>query len=152
LVCGVILDLQDVLDEVVAIWVLDEAGNLVDDHFSQLNLLSVESLLEASLHNAAALLVGANLNGPVAASSENELSVLSEKLATWFVGVGWHIRGSEAHEEGLHDVVSVVVGAEEEHLLLKLSDQDQELVVELLVVVCQVFDQCLHSAGAMLVD
>ena len=148
----VVLDLEDVLDEVVAIGVLDEASDLVDDHFGQLDLLGVKTLFEASLHHAAALLVGADINGPVAAGSEHEFGVLSEKLAAWLVSVRWHIRGSESHKEGLHNVVSVVVGAEEEDLLLKLGDEDQKLVVELLMVVCQVLDQSLHGTGAMLVD
>ena len=49
-------------------------------------------------------------------------------------------------------MVSVIVGAEEENLLLKLVDQSKKLVVELLVVVGKVLNKCLHSSGAVLID
>ena len=53
----VALQLQHVLHQVVAEWILDEEVNAADNHVGQGQLLSHETLLQTALHDTAAVLV-----------------------------------------------------------------------------------------------
>ena len=57
LIADLILQFQNVLDQVVAIGVLNQEVDAADDHVSEGKLLGSKTLLEAALHDATAVLV-----------------------------------------------------------------------------------------------
>ena len=79
------LELEDVLDKVVAEWALDEDVGIVDDLVCEGHLLRDEALLKAALHDAASMLVSADQDSLGHASIVDELSVLDTSLSAWSV-------------------------------------------------------------------
>lgn len=75
-VFGSIVQLDHILNQVVAVRVFDQSGHELDDVLSQVKFLLLSTLLKASLHHAAAMLVLANLKGVGHTSFENELGIL----------------------------------------------------------------------------
>ena len=69
------LELEDILDQVVAEGVLDQEVNPADDHVCQRQFLPLQALLQTALHHAAAVLVAADLVTVVHAGAINELCV-----------------------------------------------------------------------------
>ena len=71
-----VLELQHVLNKVVAVWVFNQILNVINNIVSQLKFLVPGALLEASLHNTASVFMLTNLDAVVHAGIENELCVL----------------------------------------------------------------------------
>ena len=107
----IVLNLQHVLDQVVAIRVFNQTCKSLNYYFSKSNFLGAETLLKASLHYAAALLVSSNLNRKGLASLEHEFCKLAVDLCTVDVRVLRKLRSSEKNEEILHHVVSITMCA-----------------------------------------
>ena len=129
-----VLELEDVLDQVVAVGVLDQVLNVVDDVVRELELLGSGALFEAPLHHTAAVLVLADLDAVLHASVEDELGVLAGELAAVQVLVGWAVGGFEDHEEGLDHVVAVHVHGQLNYALVEgVDDLGEGAVVDALV-------------------
>ena len=86
-----VLELEDILDQVVAVGVLDEVLDVVDDVVGELQLLGSGTLFEAPLHDTAAMLVLADLDAVLHAGVEDELGVLAGEVAAIQVLVGWAV-------------------------------------------------------------
>ena len=106
----VVLQLEHVLNEVVAIGVLDQVVDTADDNVGQGQLLHLEALLEAALHHTAAVFVGADLVTVGHAGTKDELCVGCICLGSWAVGLLGLLRSFEGQEEGLDDMVAIGVG------------------------------------------
>lgn len=70
-----IIKLDDVLHKIISIRVLNKTVHVFDDILGKTNLLIPGSLLQASLHNTAAMLVLSNGDDVVDASIKDELRV-----------------------------------------------------------------------------
>ena len=75
-----VLDLEDVLDEVIAEWVFNELMNVLNDGVCKLEFLCSCSMLKTSLHKAASMNVVCNLNSVLDASVKHKLSVLASEF------------------------------------------------------------------------
>mgnify|MGYP007004382666 CR=1 FL=1 len=82
LVSALVAKLEDVLDQVVAIWIFDEVVHLLYDVVGKLEFLVSCALFEASLHYATAMFVHADLHNVLHASLEYELCILRCYLAS----------------------------------------------------------------------
>ena len=78
IVSGLVVQLQDILDQIIAERVFYEQEKPLDDFVGQGQLLSSETLFQAALHNAASVLVSTNRVTVGNASIENELGVCCE--------------------------------------------------------------------------
>ena len=70
-----ILKLENVLNQVVSIWVFNEVWHVLNDVVCELQLLSLSTFFEASLHNTATVFVGADVYTLHHTRIEDELSV-----------------------------------------------------------------------------
>ena len=73
------------MHQVVAIGVFNEEVDAADDDIGKRKLLGCKSFFEAALHNAAAMLVRADLVAVGHAGSENELGVGCKSFSAWGV-------------------------------------------------------------------
>jgi hypothetical protein len=77
---GGLVEVDDVLDHVVAEGVLDESRSVLGDLANEPNLLVAVGMVDAALQDAAAVAVGADLDAVVTDSVEDELSVGGAEL------------------------------------------------------------------------
>ena len=94
-----ILKLDHVLYQIVAIGVLDQLVDVLDDVVGEVELLRSGALLEASLHDAAAVLVHADGHAVVNASSEDEVGIHARLMAAQVVLVLGPLRCLEDHQQ-----------------------------------------------------
>lgn len=87
IVSGYVVELENVLNKVVSIWVLDQVVNMLDNHISQGKFLSLPALLKAPLHHTAAMLVGAYFYAIADASIKYELCEVFKSLSAFNVGL-----------------------------------------------------------------
>jgi len=80
IISHIILELQHILDQVVAERILNEHVNTTDDDISEGELLGFEALLKASLHHATSVLIRANLIAVSHASVKDKLRVHGKVL------------------------------------------------------------------------
>lgn len=106
-----ILELDYILDQVVTVWVLNQLMNVIDDVVRQFQFLSTRSLLEASLHNTASMLVLSDWDTVVNAGLENEISVLTSLVTAKIVLVLWSLRCLEHHKKRLNHMVTVHINS-----------------------------------------
>lgn len=76
-----ILKFENILDQIVSIWIFDKIFDVFNDVVGELELLISGTFLEAPLHNTASMFVLANLDTIVHTSIENELGVLRGEIA-----------------------------------------------------------------------
>lgn len=107
-----ILKLDHVLDKVVAVGILDQLVDVVDDVVGEVEFLSSGTLLEAPLHDAAAVLVHSDWDAVVDASLEDEIGVFACLDAARDVFVLWSLAGPEDHQERLDHMVAVHVNCQ----------------------------------------
>ena len=112
------LQLEHVLHQVVSVRVLDQVAHLLDDLAGELDFLGGTALLQASLDDAAAVLLLADFDAVEDAGLENELRVLLVLFATFGVGVRRLFRSPERSQKRLDDVVSVGVNGQLNYSLL----------------------------------
>lgn len=93
-----VLELDDILNKVVAIRIFDQLVYIYNNIVSQLKFLLLGAFLEASLHHAAAVLVLSNRHTVVNARLENEVGVLARLLAANVVLILRPFRRLEHHE------------------------------------------------------
>lgn len=72
-----VFQLDDVLDQVVSVWILDELTDVFDDVVGEFELLRSGTLLKASLHHATSVFVLSDWDTVVDAGLEDEVSVLT---------------------------------------------------------------------------
>jgi len=84
-----ILKLDHVLYQIVAIGVLNQLVDVLDDVVGEVKLLRPRALLKASLHDTAAVLVHADGHAVFNASSEDEVGVHACLMAAQVVLVLW---------------------------------------------------------------
>lgn len=79
---GGFIEINDVLDNIVPKWILNQYARMLSDALDQPELLLARCVVDAALKHTAAVPVGANFNTlvPVADSIENELGVNSSEL------------------------------------------------------------------------
>lgn len=77
---GGFIEINDVLDNVVAKWILNQYARMLSDALDQPELLLARCVVDAALKHTAAVPVGTNFNTVVADSIENELGVSSSEL------------------------------------------------------------------------
>ena len=70
------------MNEVIAIGVFNQVFHMLDDEVCKLQLLRLSALLEASLHDTAAVLVHADFDTVLHASIKDKLGVLAGHLAS----------------------------------------------------------------------
>lgn len=144
-----VLELEDVLDQVVAIGVLDEVVDATDDHVSECQLLSDETLLKAALHDTTSMLIRANLITVGHAGTKDELRVCSIILSTCTVSLLWSIRCLESQKESLDHMVAIRVRGEVEDVLRHLGSDGQDLLMVAVWLAAENLDKCLNSARSM---
>lgn len=71
-----IIELQNVLNKVIPIGILNKSVKVVNDYIGKSKFLNFSTFFEASLHDTASMLVGANFDTVHNASIKDELSVL----------------------------------------------------------------------------
>ena len=145
----VVLQLEHVLNKVVAIGVLNQVVDTADDNVGQGQLLHLEALLEAALHHAAAVLVGADLVTVGHACPEDELCIGCICLRSWAVGLLGLLRSFEGQEEGLNDMVAIWVCRELEDVVGHLGADGKDLIVEGRGLVTEHLDEGLDDTSAM---
>mmetsp|Transcript_20253 Transcript_20253/g.27379 ORF Transcript_20253/g.27379 Transcript_20253/m.27379 type:complete len:204 (-) Transcript_20253:1684-2295(-) len=148
-IANVVLELEDVLDKVVAIGVLNKNMDAADNNISKLELLRDEALLKAALHNAAAVLVGANLVAVVHAGLEDELRVGGEGLSACAVALLWRVRCLEGQQELLDNMVAIGVGRQVEDVVRHLGAEGQDLLMESRGLLAEHLDESLNGASAV---
>ena len=89
IVSGLVVQLQNILNQIVAEWVFYEQEKPLDDFVGKGKLLSSETLFQTALHNAASVLVSTNSVTVGNASVENELSVCCKFVRTFCVHLIW---------------------------------------------------------------
>lgn len=109
-VAACVLQLEYVLNQVVAECVLDEVLEVADDSICESELLHLQAFFKTALHHAAAVLVAPNLGAEFDARFEHKVGELRALFGAGDVLVFWDLRSSEVHQECLEDVVSVRVG------------------------------------------
>jgi hypothetical protein len=124
-----VLNFENILNEIVAKLVLDEPSNLVYDDLRQHELLLQKTLLQAALHDAAALLVGTNFNGPLHARVVNEVRKLTKAFSSHRILVLRLIGGFKPDNKCLYHVVPVHVCAECQSLRAQLIDDSEQLLM-----------------------
>ena len=124
-----VLNFENILNEIVAKLVLDKPSNLVYDDLRQHELLLQKSLLQAALHDAAALLVRTDFNGPLHARVVNEVRKLTEAFSSRRILVLRLIGGFKPYNECLYHVVPVHICAECQSLRAQLIDDPEQLIV-----------------------
>ncbi len=124
-----VLNFENILNEVVAKLVLNEPSNFVYDDLRQNELLLQKTLLQTTLHDAAALLVGTDFNGPLHARVVNEVRKLTVAFSSGRILVIRLIGGFKPYNECLYHVVSVHVCAECKSLRAQLIDDSMQLLV-----------------------
>lgn len=82
---------------------------MLDDVVCKLQLLSLGSFLEASLHDAASVFVGSDGNTVHHASLENVLSIYTSEVASWLVNISRMRRSLKDHKESLNNMISMHV-------------------------------------------
>lgn len=97
LILAGVLKFENVLDQVVSVLVFDEIVHILDDEVCQFKLLGSGSLLQASLHDTAAMLVHSDVDTVLDAGIENELCVLRGQLASRQVLLLRWVRSLEDH-------------------------------------------------------
>jgi len=119
-----VVQFDDVLHKVVAVGVLNQGGHVFYNYISQTQSLPYSPFLKASLHDAAPMLVGANLDGMLLACIEDERRVgLRQK--------GFAL--GKRTEERLDDMVSVDVECQLYCFFLELIYQIREEVLSRLL-------------------
>lgn len=124
-----VLKLENVLNQVVTIWVFDKMAHISNDVVSELKLLRLGTFLQASLHDTAAVFMLTNLNGVLHASIKDELSVLASLVTAFNVWISWMVWSLEDHEESLDHMVSMHVHCELNDVGLKGTDDLVQSVV-----------------------
>lgn len=89
IVSGLVVQLQDILDQIVAERIFYEQEKPLDNFVGKSKLLSSETLFQAALHNAASVLVSTNSVTVGNASVENKLGVCCEFVRTFCVHLIW---------------------------------------------------------------
>lgn len=88
------------------------------------------AFLQASLHDAAALLVGADLDGPIHAGLKHKVCELNETFSPADIVVLGKLRGLKLVQKSLHNMVAIAMGAHEHGLAVELLHDSQELIVQ----------------------
>ena len=89
IVSGLVVQLQDVLDQIVAERIFYEQEKPLYNFVGKSKLLSSETLFQAALHNAASVLISTNSVTVGNASVENKLSVCCKFVRTFCVHLIW---------------------------------------------------------------
>ena len=100
--------------------------------------MGATAFLQASLHDAAALLVGAYLDGPVHAGLEYKVRELNETFSSADIVVLGKFRGFELVQKSLQNMVAIAMGAHEQGMAVELLHDSQELIVQCTVVLVPV--------------
>ena len=109
-VAPLILQLEHILYQIVSKFVLDEIVNICDNLVCNSHFLLPRAFLEASLHNAAPVFVGANFDAVVYACLNDEIGVkrLSLIIRRMVIFVG-QIGSLEFHQNALEHMIAVDV-------------------------------------------
>lgn len=148
-VSNVILELEHVLDQVIAVRVLDQHVDASDDHIGQGQLLREQAFLKAALHHTAAVLVRPDLVAVGHAGCEDELSVGGVGHRSWSVALFWSVRSFEGQQEGLDHVVAIGMCREVEDVLRHLGANCQDLLVKGGRLAAEHLNESLDGTGAM---
>ena len=100
--------------------------------------MGAAAFLQASLHDAAALLVRANFDGPVYAGLEYKVRELNETFSPADIVVLGKLRGLELVQKSLQNMVAIVMGAHVQSLAVELLHDSQELIVQCTIVLVPV--------------
>lgn len=128
-----VFQLNHILNEVVAVWILDQIVNVVDDVVRKIKFLTTRTLFQTALHNATSVFVLPNGNTIVDASLENEVCILTCLKTAKIVLVLWSLGGFEHHQKGLDYMVAVHVNSQINHLDTEACNNYSEDFVESLM-------------------
>jgi hypothetical protein len=98
LILILVFQCDNILNQVISVWILNELVDVVNDEIGKLKFLGSRSLLKASLHNTASVLVFTDQDTVVDASLEDEVSVLARLMASKVVIVLWSLGCLENHK------------------------------------------------------
>ena len=107
LIAKFILQFENILDQVVAIRVLNQIMDAANNDISKSEFLLAQALLKTTLHDTASVFVGSDLVTVGHARTVNELCVLGELLRSWAVLLIGRVRSLEGQKESLDNVISI---------------------------------------------
>lgn len=122
---------------------------MLDDNISQRHLLPHASLLKAPLHDAAAMLVGADLLAVAHTGFKDKLCECCAAFRPFQVCVGRLITTLKCIKECLNDVVAIYMRAQLEDFEVYFLDKTTTLDFEPFDVLCKRLDQRLHGSSSM---
>lgn len=122
---------KNVLDNVVAEWVLDEGKDVLGDGADELTLLLARGMIDTALEHTASMAVSANSDNVMTHSVDNELDILLLEVVQAF----------------LNDMVAIEVLNELDDLVLKSLGDKLDLVWTV-----DELDHLLQSTSAVLVE
>lgn len=172
---GGIVEINDVLDNVVAKRVLDQNSGIIGDAFNQPELLVARGMIDTTLKNAAAMAVGSNFDAVVSDGIENELGIfraqLVQTLLNDMVAIEILDKLDDTEAKGLDDEMdllrsvhklnhllqsscTVLVQSNADHVVGCILDEDGSFVViaELEELLAQIITKWVrHELGDVLV-
>ena len=129
IVSGLVVQLEHVLDQIVAERVLNEQEEPLYDLIGESQLLSSEALLQTALHNAATMFIGSNCVTVGNASIEDELGVSCQLVWALCIHLVWSLWCPECHQECLQYVVPIRICRQLENLLLESLSNFQDFFI-----------------------
>ena len=145
----VVLELKNVLDEIVAVGIFDQNMDPANDNIGERDFLRRVALLEAPLHNAAAVLVSADLVTVGHARVEYELSEDGKVFRSNLVRVLWLLGCLESKEELLDDMIAVLMRRKVKDILGHLGADSDNLVLQSKWIFAKHFNHSLDDPGTM---
>lgn len=144
-----IFELQNILDQVVAIWIFYQWSQLLDDYIRECHFLDWPSLLKTALHHTAPVFVSSDLSAIPHTGLENKLSVDCSFLWTVFVWIRGLVTRIEWCKEGLDNMIAMNVSCKFENVGSKLSDQHRYFEIQIISVGAQNFNKGLNCSSTM---
>ena len=95
LIAELIFEFENILYQVVAIWVLNQIVDAANDDIGKSKFLNVQALFEATLHDTASVFVGSDLVTVGHARTVNELCVSCEFLRSGGIPLIGRVRSLE---------------------------------------------------------
>lgn len=92
-----ILQLQNVLHQVITIWIFDQVVHMFDNVIGKFKFLSLRSFFETPLHDTTPMFVHTDFNTVLHTSIKDELCVLTGDIAARQILLSRMLRGSENH-------------------------------------------------------
>lgn len=97
------------------------------------------------------MLVSTDLVAADHAGLEDEVGVDAILLLPLNVLVSWLVRGSEDEQELLNHMVSIGVGGQVKDTLVQLSNNDQNLIVQVISILAEDLNESLDDSSAVVV-